>query len=102
VNSKIVPIGIPRLDNVHQRSFTRDGAASITEVVVSKPSVARGKRNPRFADRAPPVIFEKDPRGAIHTCCVGRSRIEEFLPVKRRCDKFSKAEEGFIIQMLVQ
>jgi hypothetical protein len=102
VNSKIAPIGIPRLDNVHQRSFTRDGAASITKVVVSKPRVARGERNPRFADRAPSLVLENNHRSGVHTCCVGRLRIEEFPPVKRRYDKFSKAEEEFVIQMLVQ
>ena len=102
MDSKIAPIGIPRLDNAHQRSFTRDGAALITKIVVSKPRVTRGKRNPRFADRAPSFVLENNQRSGVHTCRVGRLRIEEFPPVMRRCDKFSKTAEEFVIQMLVQ
>ena len=60
MNSKIAPIGIPRLDNMHQRSFTWDRAASITKIVVSEPRVARGKRNLRFADRAPSLVLENN------------------------------------------
>ena len=82
VNSKIAPIGIPFLDNVHQRSFTRDRAASIAEIVVSKPWVARRKRNLGLADRTPSVISENNRQIIVRTCGFGRWRIPAFRPLE--------------------
>jgi hypothetical protein len=70
--------------------------------VVSKPGVPCGKRNFRFADWTPSVIFEKDARSAVDTCCVGRTRIDEIAPIQRHTEKLSKLEEEFVIQMVVQ
>ena len=102
MHTKIAPIGVPRLDNVHQRSFTRDGAASITKIVVSKPRVARGKLNPRFADRAPSLVLENSHRSGVHAHRVGRSRADWILPLERRRNGLSEPEEEFAIEMGVQ
>lgn len=50
-------------------------------------------------DRAP-VILRKGPEAVSTSVALGARALK--IPVKRRCDKFSKAEEEFVIQMLVQ
>ena len=84
VNSKIAPAGIPRLNDVHQRPFTWNGAATITKVVVSKPRLTRRKRDLRFADRAPSVILENDVRNVVRTCLSKRLLIGCICPFERR------------------
>lgn len=48
-----------------------------------------------------PVILRKGPEAVSTPVALG-ARALKIPPVKRRCDKFSKAEEEFVIQMLVQ
>ena len=102
VNSKIAPAGIPRLNDVHQRPFTWNGAATITKVVVSKPRLTRRKRDLRFADRAPSVILENDVRNVVRTCLSKRLLIGGIRRFERRSGKLSETVEKLTIQILYE
>jgi hypothetical protein len=98
MNSKIAPIGIPCLDNVHQSSLTRNRPAAIAKIVVPKPRVARRKRNLRFADRAPSVVLENNGRIVVRPYRFWRLHIGGTCPLERRCDELSETEKEFAMQ----
>jgi hypothetical protein len=69
--------------------------------VVSKPRIARSKRDRRFADWAPTVVLEDWHRSGVHTYYFGRLRIHEIRSLERRHNELSKVEEEFANQALV-
>ena len=55
MDTRPVPVRIPVLDDLHQRTFTWNAPASGTEQAISVPRMGRLERDLRFADRTGPA-----------------------------------------------